>query len=121
VRDRERGDRETNRDRETNIDNDIDIDVDDGWDGDWVGGGFVAGAFWGAAVGSMFYGVPAGCGWYSTWSSYYCGGAWYAPQYQGDDVTYVVVEAPAGSEGVESGAIQPDEVTPGEYQAPPAQ
>ena len=26
------------------------------------------------------------------------GGAWYQPMYEGDDVTYVVVEAPAGSE-----------------------
>ena len=50
-----------------------------------------------AAIGSAYYSLPAGCGYYSAYSYYHCGGAWYAPSYQGDDVTYVVVEAPEGA------------------------
>lgn len=105
VRDRENRrdverNRETNRDRNTNINNDIDIDVDDGW-GDWdidhpIAAGVAIGAT-AAAIGSMYYHLPPSCGWYPVYSYYYCGGVWYDPHYQGDDVTYIVVEAPEGA------------------------
>lgn len=51
-----------------------------------------------AAIGSMYYHLPPSCSYYSAYSYYNCGGAWYQPSYQGDDVTYVVVEAPEGYE-----------------------
>jgi hypothetical protein len=45
-----------------------------------------------AAVGSMYYSLPAGC---SPYGGYYnCGGTYYQPQYSGDNVTYVVVNNP---------------------------
>jgi hypothetical protein len=45
-----------------------------------------------AAVGSMVYSLPAGC---SPYNAYYrCGDVYYQPQYQGDNVTYVVVNNP---------------------------
>ena len=49
-------------------------------------------------MGSMYYSLPPGCSnyYYGANPYYNCGGAWYAPQYQGSDVTYVVVEQPAG-------------------------
>jgi hypothetical protein len=31
---------------------------------------------------------------------YGCGGAWYQPQYEGDNITYVVVEQPSGEPDV---------------------
>lgn len=49
-----------------------------------------------AAVGSMIYSLPPGCAThpYGGYSYYSCGNVWYAPQYQGDSVTYVVVDSP---------------------------
>jgi len=49
-----------------------------------------------AAIGSMMYSLPPACSTrpYGGMTYYYCGGAWYAPQYQGDQVVYVVVNAP---------------------------
>ena len=94
--------RNTDRDRNTNINNDIDVDVDDGWGGgDWdypVGAGLAIGmgaAITSAAIGSMYYSLPPNCGY--MYSYYNCGGVWYEPQYQGESVTYVVVEAPEGA------------------------
>jgi hypothetical protein len=44
------------------------------------------------SVGSVAYSLPSGC---SPYSYYYnCGGVYYQPQYQGDNVTYVVVDNP---------------------------
>ena len=104
----DRGDRTTNREtnrntnRNTNINNDINVDVDDGWGGgDWdypVGAGLAIGtaaAITSAAIGSMYYSLPPNCGY--MYSYYNCGGVWYEPQYQGESVTYVVVEAPEGA------------------------
>lgn len=49
-----------------------------------------------AAIGSMMYSLPPNCSPYpyATYTYYNCGGVYYQPQYQGSDVTYVVVEAP---------------------------
>jgi len=57
--------------------------------------GFVAGA----AIGSMVYALPAGCPPYVYGGVTYnhCGGAWYAPQFEGTETTYIVVEAPPGA------------------------
>ena len=82
---------------------DINIDVDHGWDGDRhyhpIAAGVVIGAtaaVTAAAIGSMYYTLPPSCSPYpySGHSYYYCGGAYYSPRYQGDTVTYVVVEKP---------------------------
>jgi len=52
-----------------------------------------------AAIGSVAYSLPSGCGnYYYAGSPYYnCGGTYYAPQYSGSDVTYVVVNNPGES------------------------
>ena len=49
-----------------------------------------------AAIGSMMYSLPPACSPrpYGGMTYYYCGGAWYAPQYRGDQVVYVVVNQP---------------------------
>jgi hypothetical protein len=70
-----------------------------GYGGGWgyhpVAAGMAVGAVAGvtaAAVGSMLYTLPAGC---TPYNAYYnCGGTYYQPQYQGDNVTYIQVEAP---------------------------
>jgi len=46
-----------------------------------------------AVIGSMVYSLPPSCSPYAG-SYYYCGGVYYAPQYQGDTITYVVVDRP---------------------------
>src|SRR5204863_31471 len=50
-----------------------------------------------AAIGSTYYSLPpTGCSPYpyASYTYYHCGSAWYQPQYQGTQVTYVTVEAP---------------------------
>jgi hypothetical protein len=111
-------DRERNRgDRETNIGsgNDIDIDGGDwnidvdggccgGWGGGWYGGGFWAGAALGAiTMGAWYSTLPAGCPMVYTYATpyYHCGGYYYAPQMQGDEVVYVVVDPEAEGTTVE--------------------
>ncbi|MSQ99560.1 MAG: hypothetical protein EXR85_09755 [Xanthomonadales bacterium] len=48
-----------------------------------------------AAIGSQAYSLPEGCSTYNYDGPYYqCGNVWYQPQYQGSDVTYVVVNQP---------------------------
>jgi hypothetical protein len=111
--DRTRGDRtnvaggdRTNIRGNTNINTgDINIDGDHGWygDGDWGHHPIAAGVAFGtaaavtsAAIGSMYYSLPPSCPPYpyGGYTYYSCGGAWYAPQYSGSSVTYVVVEDP---------------------------
>ena len=52
-----------------------------------------------AAIGSVAYSLPSGCTTlYGYPTPYYnCAGTYYAPQYQGTDITYVVVESPEGT------------------------
>lgn len=82
----------------------VNVDNDHGW-GYWndnyhpVATGMAVGtaaAITSAAIGSMMYSLPPACSPrpYSGMTYYYCGGAWYQPQYQGDQVVYVVVNAP---------------------------
>ena len=48
-----------------------------------------------AAIGSLAYSLPSGCTPYTYAGPYYqCGNVWYQPQYQGSNVTYVVVNPP---------------------------
>jgi len=56
-----------------------------------------------AAIGSVAYSLPSGCGSFTTagYPYYSCDGVYYAPQYSGDDVSYVVVEAPEGAQPAE--------------------
>jgi hypothetical protein len=88
------------------VGNDVNVNVDNnnGW-GDWdddyhpVARGMAVGtaaAVTAAAIGSMTRSLPAACGtqMYGGTTYYNCSGTWYAPQYQGDQVVYVVVENP---------------------------
>jgi hypothetical protein len=82
----------------------VNVNNDHGW-GYWndnyhpVAAGVAVGtaaAVTSAAIGSMMYSLPPACSPrpYGGMTYYYCGGAWYAPQYQGDQVVYVVVNQP---------------------------
>lgn len=84
--------------------NNVNVNVNDGGWGYWndyhpVAAGVAIGtaaAVTTAAIGSMMYSLPPACSPrpYGGMTYYYCGGAWYAPQYQGDQVVYVVVNQP---------------------------
>jgi hypothetical protein len=75
-----------------------------GWGGYYdhpVAAGVVTGAVIGAtaaAVGSTYYDLPPGCppATYGGSTYYSCGGAYYQPQYEGTDITYVTVNDPSG-------------------------
>jgi hypothetical protein len=78
----------------------INIDADNGW---WPGYGYgygaaaVAGAAIAtAAIGSAVYTLPPSCisSPYSGYTYYDCAGVWYQPQFEGESVTYIVVEDP---------------------------
>ena len=117
-----------NRDINRDIDRDIDID------GDW--GHYSGGHYWGAglaaatavgitaaAIGSIAYALPSGCGnFYVYGSPYYnCGGTYYAPQYSGGDVTYIVVEQPEGSPPADQTELPPEQAAPEPDAVPPTQ
>ncbi|MBA4010501.1 MAG: hypothetical protein C0481_01420 [Phenylobacterium sp.] len=82
----------------------IDVDHDNGWgwgDHDYhpVAAGVALGtaaAVTSAALGARYYSLPPACSPYpySGMTYYSCGGAYYAPQYEGDTVVYVVVDRP---------------------------
>lgn len=83
--------------------NTVNVNTNDGGWGYWndhpVATGMAVGtaaAVTTAAIGSMMYSLPPACAPrpYGGMTYYYCGGAWYAPQYQGDQVVYVTVNAP---------------------------
>ena len=68
-----------------------------GWDDGYRPGAALAvGAAAVAAIGSIAYTMPTGCGQVAVngMSYYQCGSTWYQPQYAGSDVQYVVVNAP---------------------------
>jgi hypothetical protein len=89
--------------------------VDGGWGwGGWVDYPFLAGAAFAfttaAVMGSMYYGLPAGCPpyYYGGYSYYHCGGAYYEPRYEGDTVVYVTIPDPSGGKAAPpSGASAP--------------
>ena len=82
----------------------VNVDHDNGWgwgDHDYhpVAAGVALGtaaAVTSAAIGSRYYSLPPACSPYpySGLTYYSCGGAYYAPQYEGDTVVYVVVDRP---------------------------
>lgn len=91
--------RNVNRDvnRNINRDWDVDVDVDRGWHP------VARAAAWGtaaavtaAAIGSVVYSLPPSCvvTVVNGISYQQCGGAWYAPQFEGSTVSYVVVSPP---------------------------
>jgi hypothetical protein len=89
-----------------NVNINVDADNGWGWNGDHhpVAAGVAFGtaaavtsaAVTSAVVGSRYYALPAGCAPYpySGLTYYSCGGAYYAPRYEGDTVVYVVVDRP---------------------------
>lgn len=83
-------------------------------DGDWDGWGgwddhyhpIAAGVAFGtaaavtaAAIGSTYYALPPGCPpyYYSGYTYYSCGGAYYEPRYEGSTVVYVTVPEPGSN------------------------
>jgi len=116
------GDR-TNIGSGNNVDRPINIQDNDivAGGGDWgynhgccygwgaAAAGFVAGA----AIGSMVYSLPPACPAYvySGLTYNHCGGVWYAPQFEGTETTYIVVETPPGA--------PPDTAAPPPPPAPP--
>ena len=108
------GNRSVNRNTRVNtgdvrVGNNVNINVDNdngwGWDNHHpVAAGVAFGtaaavtsaAVTSAVVGSRYYALPAGCAPYpySGLTYYSCGGAYYAPRYEGDTVVYVVVDRP---------------------------
>lgn len=99
---------------DVNIGSNNNINVDNGW-GDWddhihhpIAAGMVVGgavALTAAAMGSWYYSLPGGCSPYpySGYSYYSCGGAYYAPQYEGDTIVYVTVPDPKTGQAPPSG------------------
>ncbi|MBP6878044.1 MAG: hypothetical protein KBC34_08480 [Phenylobacterium sp.] len=82
----------------------VNVDHDNGWgwdDRDYhpVAAGVAFGtaaAVTSAVIGSRYYSLPPACAPYpySGLTYYSCGGAYYAPRYEGDTVVYVVVDRP---------------------------
>lgn len=99
------GTRVNNNVRNVNVNN-VNIDNHGGWGGYGyddhyhpIAAGVAIGAaaaVTSAVIGSMMYSLPPACAPrpYGGMTYYYCNGAWYQPQYQGDQVTYIVVNAP---------------------------
>jgi hypothetical protein len=103
--------RNTNVDMNRNVDvnRNANVNVDNRYN-DYHGGGYyggdyhpvaagvavgVAAGVTAAAIGSLAYSLPSGCAPYAYGGPYYqCGSVWYQPQYQGSNVTYVVVDPP---------------------------
>lgn len=93
---------DVNFNRNTNIGGDF-----DGWGG-WddhahhpIAGGIAVGAaaaWTAAAIGSAYYTLPPGCPpyYWSGYTYYSCGGAYYEPRYEGTSVVYVTVPDPSG-------------------------
>jgi hypothetical protein len=92
--------------RNVNVNRDVNVHGDYGYyrGGSYYRGapiarGVAAGVAYGvtaAAIGSVAYSLPSGCGsvYYGGSPYYNCGGTYYRPQYRGSDVTYVVVNDP---------------------------
>lgn len=102
--------RDVNRNVNRNVDRDVNVHGDHGYyrGGSYYGGAPVARAaafgvaagVTAAAIGSVAYSLPYGCNsfYYSASPYYNCGGTYYAPQYSGTDVTYIVVDDPDGAD-----------------------
>lgn len=96
----------TNVNRNRNVNKNVNIDVDVNHRHGCCGGGYhpvargvavgTAVAVTAAVVGSVVYSLPSGCTTVIRAGISYrqCGSVWYEPRYSGNDVTYVVIEAP---------------------------
>jgi hypothetical protein len=91
--------RNVNRDVNRNVNRDWDVDVD--VDRDWhpvarAAAWGTAAAVTAAAIGSVVYTLPSSCvvTVVNGISYQQCGGVWYAPQFEGSTVSYVVVSPP---------------------------
>jgi hypothetical protein len=86
--------------------NTINIDVDNGWnngpwDDEWHPVATAAAvtatvAVTRAVIGTRYYALPPNCVTHTYGGTYYyyCGETWYAPQYAGTQITYIVVQRP---------------------------
>jgi hypothetical protein len=95
-----------NVNRNTNVNRNVNVNVNgggygynDGWDYHPVARGVAFGAaaaVTAAAIGSVVYSVPPSCSTVIVNGVSYsqCGSTWYAPQYSGTNVQYVVVNPP---------------------------
>lgn len=85
--------RNVNRNVNVNGSRHIDVDVDHHYHN---GGGFVAGVATAMVIGAIVRTLPPNCQTIVVDGVGYkqCGGNWYAPQYSGSSVTYVVITDP---------------------------
>jgi hypothetical protein len=94
-----------NRNTNVNVNRNTDVNVNNDYHGGYYGGAYhpiatgvavgVAAGVTAAAIGSLAYSLPSGCAPYTYSGPFYqCGSVWYQPQYQGSNVTYVVVNPP---------------------------
>lgn len=92
-----------NNNRNVNVNKNVNVDVDvDHRRGCCGHGGYhpvatgVAIGVTAAVIGSVVYSLPSGCTTVIRAGISYrqCGSTWYEPRYSGNDVTYVVIEAP---------------------------
>lgn len=98
--------RNKNVNRNMNVNRNVNIDVDVDHRHGCCGGGYhpvargvavgTAAAVTAAVIGSVVYSLPPGCTTVVRYGVSYrqCGSVWYEPRYSGNDVTYVVIEAP---------------------------
>ena len=82
-----------NSNRNTNVNIDVDVDRRHRRHNN---GGFVAGLATGLIIGTIVNSPPSGCSTVIRNGISYsqCGTTWYQPQYSGNNVTYIIVEAP---------------------------
>jgi hypothetical protein len=100
---------EGRRNDNVNVNRNVNVNVDNRYNdyhgAGYYGGGYhpvatgvavgVAAGVTAAAIGSLAYSLPSGCTPYTYSGPFYqCGNVWYQPQYQGSNVTYVVVNPP---------------------------
>ena len=83
----------SNRNKNTNVNIDVDVDRRHRRHNN---GGFVAGLATGLVIGAIVNSLPSGCTTVMRNGIAYnqCGSTWYQPQYSGNNVTYIIVEAP---------------------------
>jgi hypothetical protein len=107
-----------------NVNNINNIEADGDWNGGSCWGGScgcchhpvaaglavgAAAAVTAAAIGSVAYSLPYGCSpvYYAPYTYQHCGGAWYQPQFEGTETTYIVVEQPSGTPSTEPAPSTP--------------
>ena len=106
----DRGNTNVDMNRNVDVNRNVNANVDNRYN-DYHGGGYYGGEYHpvaagvavgvaagvtAAAIGSLAYSLPSGCAPYAYGGgpTYQCGNVWYQPQYQGSNVTYVVINPP---------------------------